>query len=514
MLTLVEGGTVVTGINPGETREGWDILIDGGRIAAMGPGLRAGLAGPAETIDARRSIVMPGLINAHLHSNEAFEQGATDALPLELWRLRSYPPFGVAPLTEEDYYLRALMAGIQSIRAGVTTVQDDVINPAATPESVDGVCRAYRELGLRAWVTTSLGDRGLIESHPFLAQMMSAEVRAMLGPDRPKPAAEQMALFERNYETWNGAGGGRIRINLGPRGPQRCTAGLLERIAAASAARGCAVHTHVLETRTQAVTAQLEHGKTLIAYMEDLGLLTPRLTINHGIWLTDADIGLLGEHGCAVTHNPLSNLKIGSGVCRVRALLDAGVAVALGTDGLATSDTADLTAALRVAALIHRTGSPRFAEWVTAHEAFGMATEAGARSGLMADEVGRLAPGRRADLILLDRDHWGFVPLNDPVAQLAFSVPSEAVHTVIVDGSVVMRDRKILTIDEAQVRGAIAEAAERWRRDVKPKAWAAADALFPAMTRMYDEAMHAFATEDWARAYAVHDGSGQGEGGR
>lgn len=498
MLTLIEGGTVVTGAKPGEVQDRCDILIDGNRIAAVGPALRTGLTAPVDTIDARRSIVMPGLINAHLHSNEAFEQGASDNLPLELWRLRTYPPFGVPPLTQEDFYLRALMSGIQSIRSGVTTVQDDVLNMACTPDSVDGVCRAYNELGLRAWVTTSVSDRGLIESHPFLTQMLPPATRTLLGPDRPKSATEQMELFDRNYRKWNGAANGRIRINLGPRGPQRCSTHLLERIAATSAALGCAVHTHVLETRTQAVTAQIEHGKTLIAYLDDCGLLTPRLTINHGIWLTDDDVALLAEHGCAVTHNPLSNLKIGSGICPVRSLLDAGVAVALGTDGLATSDTADLTAALRVAAMLHRTGTPRFTEWVTAHEAFWMATEAGARSGLMADDLGRLAPGRRADVILLDRDHWGFIPLNDPVAQLAFSVPSEAVHTVVIDGAVVMRDRKIVTIDEGQARQTVAEAAERWRRDVKPAAWAAADALFPAMTQMYDEAMHVFATEDWA----------------
>jgi 5-methylthioadenosine/S-adenosylhomocysteine deaminase len=501
MPILIENACVVLGDERATVRDGCDILIDNDRIAAVGKDLRRQVAGAAaalQVIDGRTSIVIPGLINAHLHSNEAFEQGMSDNLPLELWRLRTYPPFGVPPLTEEDFYLRALMAGIQSIRSGVTTVQDDLINPACTPDGVDGACRAYQELGLRAWVTTSLGDRGLIESHPFLADMLPDDVRQLIGPDRPTPAADQIALFERNHARWNGAAQGRLRINLGPRGPQRATFDLLRRIAATSERYGCAVHMHVLETRTQAVTAQREHGRSWIAVLHELGLLSPRLTINHGIWLTDDDIALLADNHCAVTHNSLSNLKIGSGYCPVRRLLDAGVAVALGTDGLATSDTADLMEALRTAALIHKPRTTEFETWIDAHDVFRLATRGGARSGLMADDLGEIAPGRKADLALLDRTHWGFVPLHDPVAQLAYSVSSEAVRTVIVDGAIVMWDRKLCTVDERAVRERIAQAASKWRRDVKPAALAAADRLFPVMTKVYREAIHAFETEDWA----------------
>jgi 5-methylthioadenosine/S-adenosylhomocysteine deaminase len=501
MPILIENTCVVLGDERGTVRDGCDILVKGDRIAWVGKNQRSqsaeGRVAP-HVIDGRNFIVIPGLINAHLHSNEAFEQGMSDNLPLELWRLRTYPPFGVPPLTEEDFYLRALMAGIQSIRAGVTTVQDDLINLGCAPDGVDGVCRAYQELGLRAWVTTSLGDRGLIESHPFLADMLPADVRQLIGPDRPTPAADQIALFERNHARWDGAANGRLRINLGPRGPQRSTLELLRLIAGTSERYGCAIHMHVLETRTQAVTAQREHGRTWIAVLHDLGILGPRLTINHGIWLTDDDIALLAANTCTVTHNPLANLKIGSGYCPVRRLIDAKVAVALGTDGLATSDTADLIQALRTAALMHKPRTTEFESWVGAHDAFRMATRGGARSGLMADDLGQIAPGRKADLTLLDRTHWGFVPLHDPIAQLAYSVPSEAVHTVIVDGAVIMEGRTLCTVDEHAGRERIAQAAEKWRRDIKPAAIAAADRLIPVMGKAYGEAIHAFETEAWA----------------
>jgi 5-methylthioadenosine/S-adenosylhomocysteine deaminase len=500
MSILLEGGTVVLGTGKTRRHERCDVLLAGDKIAAVGPDLGRTLPAGTRVVDARRRIVIPGLINAHLHSNESFEQGMTDNLPLELWRMRTYPAYGVPPLTEDDYYLRALMAGIQSIRAGVTTVQDDVINLSYTSASVDGACRAYRELGLRAWVTTSLGDKSLVDSHPFLSDILPTDVFATLKDDVPRPAAEQIALFERNRQCWSETADGRIRINLGPRGPQRCTSDLLLRIADAAARYGCAIHTHVLETRAQAVSAQLDYGKSMIAHLKEIGFLGPHLTLNHGIWLSDADIEMLGEHGCSVTHNPLSNLKIGSGICPVRRLLKAGVNVALGTDGLATSDTADMIPALRVAALLHKVGTTDYEEWVSADEAFTMATSAGARSGLRGEETGEIAVGRKADIVLLDADHWGFIPLHDPVAQLAYSATSEAVRTVIIDGAVVMDDRKLLTLDEPAARQAIGDAAERWRRDIKPLHLAAADMLIPVMSSMYAKAIHAFETEDWARS--------------
>ncbi len=501
MLTLIEQTHTVLNDDKGAVLTPTDILIDGDRIAAIGQGLRSSLnARPEQSrvIDARHAIAIPGLVNAHLHSNESFEQGMSEKLPLELWRLRTYPPFGVPPLTEEDYYLRALMSGIISIRSGVTTVQDDVLNMACTPASVDGACRAYRDLGLRAWVTTSVGDRSFAASHSFVDTKQAAGLGNAVGGPHPVSAAAQIELFERNHSRWDGAERGRIRVNIGPRGPQRCTDELLRLVIDTSERYGCAIHTHVLETRAQAVTAQRDYGRSMITYLADMGFLSPRLTINHGIWLTDDDIALLAKHRCTVTHNPLSNLKIGSGICRVRDLRNAGVNIALGTDGLATSDTADMIAVLRCATMLHTVTSPDFAGWISAHEGFDMATRGGAVSGIMAGELGELAVGRKADIALLDRRHWSMVPLHDPITQLVYSASPDVVRTVIVDGQVVMQDGVIRTVDEAFVRDVVTEAAERWRCDVKPLALAAAEAVTPVMAAAYREAIHAFELEAWA----------------
>ncbi|MCW5773171.1 MAG: amidohydrolase [Rhodospirillaceae bacterium] len=482
---IIAGGTVVTGDAKDTRHDRADVVVEGDRIVAVGPDAGAAYAdAAAERIDAGDAVVMPGLVNAHLHSNEGFEQGAYDNLPLEPWLLQSYPPFGFPLLEEEDYYLRTMMAALQSIRSGVTTVQDDYVHMPGTPEAQDAAIQAYVDAGLRAWVTVDLWDIGLLDCLPYAREMIPADLQREILALPPTSTAAQLDLFRRHFEKWHGREG-RIRIVIAPCGAQRCSRDMLREIARLSESLDIPIHSHTLETRLQAVQARQQWGKTAIEYLDEMGLLTPRLAIVHGIWLSDRDIAMLAERECSVVHNPLSNLKLGSGVCPVRKLLDAGVNVALGTDGLATSDTADLIEAIRAASLMHKLGTHDFRAWVSAAEVFRMATRGGARSSLMEREVGSLEPGKKADIILLDRAAPGLIPLNDPVRQLAFSVTSEAVTTTIVGGRVLMRDRRILSFDEAAMRARIRESAERFRRDRVPAMRAGAARLEAPIRDLY-----------------------------
>jgi 5-methylthioadenosine/S-adenosylhomocysteine deaminase len=480
---VIKDGCVVTGDAKDTRFDRADVVIRGNAITAIGPG--AGNAHPtAETIDGSDSVVMPGLINAHLHSNEGFEQGAYDNLPLEPWLLQSYPPFGFPLLNEEDYYLRTMVAAVESIRSGVTTVQDDYVHMPGTPEAQDAAMQAYLDAGLRPWMTVDLWDVGLLDCLPYVRSLIPKSVQDEILALPFTSTEAQLALFRRHFEKWHGREG-RARIIIAPCGPQRCSPAMLREIKRLAEALDIPIHSHTLETKLQAVHARQQWGKSVVEYLDELGLLTPRLAIVHGIWLTDRDIALLAEHGCTVVHNPLSNLKLGSGLCPVRKLLDAGVNVALGTDGLATSDTADLIEAIRAASLIHKPSSHDYAQWVSAADVFRMATMGGARSSLMEREVGSLESGKKADVILLDRGAWGFIPLNDPVRNLAFSVTSEAVRTVIVDGRVVMRDRKITAFDEDKMRARVRKAAERFRRERVPAMREGAKRLEPYIREMY-----------------------------
>lgn len=378
---IVKDGLLVTSDAAGTRWDRADVVIEGTDIAAIGPDAGQGVAGPGvdcTVIDASDAIVLPGLINAHLHSNEGFQQGGYDNLPLEMWLGESYPPFGFPILSARDYYLRTMLAAIESIRAGVTTVQDDYVHPPATAEAMHAALEAYDDAGIRAWVSVDMWDQPLVECLPWAKEIIPPGIQDELAAMGGADAGDQLALFETQFARWHGHDGGRIRIILAPCGPQRCTPALLEAIRGLSAAHDIPIHCHTLETRLQAVHAEAAWGMTAVAFMDGLGLLTPRTTLVHGIWLTANDITRIAERGCAVVHNPLSNMKLGSGTCPVRALLDAGITVALGTDGLATSDTADLIEAIRAAAMIHKTGTGDHTRWISAEEAFAMATTGGA----------------------------------------------------------------------------------------------------------------------------------------
>jgi 5-methylthioadenosine/S-adenosylhomocysteine deaminase len=467
---LIRNGYVVPGANRPHL-DGADIFIDDGRIAAIGAGLAQSEAvarRDPRVIDATKRIVIPGFINAHTHSNESFCQGFWDALPLEVWILHAYPPFALTPLPERTHYLRTMLLAIESVRSGITTVQDDLINRLGETAAFDGSA-AYRDIGLRAAITTSMSDRPFLEPLPWVDELMAPAIKAELATLPTATWQDELAMFERNFVRWHGAADGRIRAILGPVGPQWCTDDLLQATTEISRARGLPVHTHTLESKLQAVQGEMMYGRPIVEHLDRLGVLTEHFTLNHAIWLTDHEIELIGARGASISHNPLSNLKLGSGIARVRDLKNAGVNVALGTDGTSTSDRADMLRSLGMAALIHRVGDMDYETWVTAEEAFEMATEGSARSCGLGAEIGVLEAGRKADLVLIDREDYGFIPLYRPVAQLAYAVNSDAVRTVLVDGEIVMDERVLTGIDEAAIKAEMIEVATAFVRDHMPR---------------------------------------------
>ena len=334
MAILIEGAHVVTGDAADSAYDPGDILIEGDRIAWVGASGQAPVpTGPGlEAIDGSRRIALPGLVNAHMHSNESFEQGAYDNLPLELWLIHSYPPIGAQRLSEREHYLRTMICAIELIRSGVTTVQDDLLVVGTEPEALDGAAKAYRDAGLRAVITVAMWDRPFLDCLPFLRELVPAALAAELDLAPPPPAREQVALFQRHYRAWHGAAG-RISIIPAPSGPQRCSDELLRGAAELSARYDLPVHTHVLETKTQAVT-----GRPL---RQDPGRASRRgRDADAALHDEPRDLADGGRHraarrrGCSITHNPLCNLKLGSGAARCAGCW-AGVNVALGTDGTA-----------------------------------------------------------------------------------------------------------------------------------------------------------------------------------
>ncbi|MBM3406791.1 MAG: amidohydrolase family protein [Betaproteobacteria bacterium] len=448
-----------------------DVLIDRGTIVSVSEAdsaVSALLPQIERRIDASDLIVMPGLVNAHVHSNEAFERGLYPSLPLERWLARSYPPLGGPDVPARWHYLRAMLVACDAIRSGTVALQDDFLNPGCDHAALDHVVEAWSDSGLRVSVATTLSDRAYLDGLPHARASCELSLARELDSRSSLPVAEQSAFFVEAHRRWNGSSSGRIAIMLGPRGPQRCSDSLLHDVARLSRDHGCAVHMHVLETRLQRAASLTQPGGGFIHRLAQSGLLSPSLTINHAVWVDQSDIQAIADSGAFVTHNPLSNQRLGSGTSPVRRLLAAGVRVALGSDGPATGDTACMSAVLRAASLLHRDPDSPASEWLGPHDAWQMATQAGAGSMGLEDGWGSLAPGAPADLVLLNARHRALVPHHDTVAQWALAGGADLVDSVIVRGSILMRCGRITAFNEDQLLDEAREAGERWQRQIWP----------------------------------------------
>jgi len=452
MRTLLRGITVIAmdderGAEPFEA----DVLVEGDRIAEVAPpGSVSELPGDT-VIPGRDRLVTPGLINAHLHSWEALFRGRYDNLPLELWMLLSYPILGLEPLPERVIHLRTLMVAIESLKNGVTCVLDDVIeSPGQSLEALGAVFEAYEQAGIRANCSGNIVNRYFTDTIPFANELLPAAVVERVHAE-PPPTTEHYLEFSREALARFDGRAGRLRYVIAPSGPQRCTDDLLVAANELSREHDTTYHIHVLETKVQAVTGHEFYGDTLVGYLDGLGVLSERATLAHGIWLTDEDIGALARSGASVAHNAISNQKLGAGIAPFRKLLDAGVNVALGSDGLSSSDSARMFDVIKAAALLHKVTTPDYEQWPTATEILWAATRAGARSMRLEGVTGAIAPGMKADLVLYDLRTLNFTPRNDLRNHLVYSENGSSIEQVMVDGRVVVRDGVCTQIAEDAV---------------------------------------------------------------
>ncbi|MGV0743426.1 amidohydrolase family protein [Mycolicibacterium sp. XJ870] len=403
-------------------------------------------------LNGRDRLVVPGYVNAHTHSWEALFRARLDNLPLEHWMLLSYPVLGLAPLSPDLIRLRSQLVAIESLRNGVTTLVDDVLEiPGQTEDQLAAVFEAYRDIGIRGNISGHVMDRPFVDHFPFLADALDPDARRELDALAVVQGDEYLSYARASAERYADYADGRLRFMLGPSAPQRCTPELLVGIDDIAKAYDLEYHIHVLETRTQAVTAAEFYGKTMVEYLHALGVLGERVTMAHGIWLTDSDVEVLADTGTSVSHNPISNLKLGSGIAPWRKYLDAGVNLGIGTDGMSSSDTARMSEAVKAAALLHKVTGPDYRQWPTAQEVLTAGTLGGARSARLGDTVGSVEVGKRADLVFYDMNSLAFTPRNKPELHLVYSENGSSIDTVMIDGRIVLQDKKLTTIDERSV---------------------------------------------------------------
>jgi 5-methylthioadenosine/S-adenosylhomocysteine deaminase len=304
-----------------------------------------------------------------------------------------------------------------------------------------GCTALFRHLvRVRGFASTVVLDEGLV----------SRELVDRLERDKPPSWEEWERFVRRAVDRFHQPEEG-ISICPAPSGPQRCTDEMLVGCAALVDELGFPIHIHVLETRMQAAFGQKMYGKTLVEHMDAIGFLGPRVCFAHGIWLTPRDIEIVRDRDVSIAHNPVSNMKLGSGIAAVPALLAAGVNVALGTDGMSSNDGLDMFASLKQAALLHKLWGIDYERWPGAVEACRLATIGGARPAGDEDGLGLLEPGRRADVVMLDLESHVFTPLNDPLRQLALGTSTLAVDSVLVGGEWKLRGGRLVTVVEADI---------------------------------------------------------------
>ena len=444
---LVRGRWIVTGGAAADTAlTDAAVRVEGDTIAEVGDWETLRAAHPdATVIGSERVAIMPGMINAHHHSNgvSAIQQGIQDGL-LESWLLSLRLGRGLEPR------LGTLLSAARLLRTGVTSVVD-VHSDRGTADAYAANARqalqAYDTAGIRVAFAAGLKTQcflvsGAGEDEAFLAALPD-DVRDFAARSLP-PAGD---LDEDDYfgvidDLWQAyRAHDRIDVWFAPPGPQWVSDAFMQRICAQAETYDVGVQTHVTESLYEGLHGPLYYGKPTVQHLFDLGVLGPRFSIAHGVWLTEPEIELLAETGAAVSHNPSSNLRLRAGIAPLNAMLAGGVTVALGMDGTTINDDEDYFDEMRLAMRLNRT--PRFDGPAPAPEhILHMATAGGARLLRKADTLGAIAPGFAADLVLVDlaRVSWPWIaPEIDPREFLLMRAGAGDVDTVLVGGEVVLR---------------------------------------------------------------------------
>jgi 5-methylthioadenosine/S-adenosylhomocysteine deaminase len=344
--------------------------------------------------------------------------------------------------------------------------------------------QSYADSGLRAVATIDQPNVIEYEKYPFLYDLLPEDIRRQMATAPVMTTQELLDCYHHLLDRWHNSSNGRVRVGVSVSAPQRVTVDYFEALSGISKALDIPFNIHILETKLQRVLGEEKYGKSLIRYVHDLGLLDERMMIIHAIWVDDDDVELIAQAGCSVAHNPLCNLRLGSGIMTWRRHLNHGINLCLGSDEGCVDDTANMWGVGKVAGLIHSITEPDYRNWPKAPEIVWALTRGGARAMRLERQVGVLAAGYEADLILLDLNTLAFTPLNDIYRQLVYCENGSSVVMTMVAGRIVMEHARVLTVDEEAIKAEARELMKAYRLEAD-KAAAEAAALEPYYREMY-----------------------------
>jgi len=416
---MVTNGIVLTMDLAGTVIEDGAVVITGDAITATGPREAFSPYEASRVLDAGGGIILPGLVNAHTHAAMTCFRGLADDLPLMTWLQEHIFP-AEAKLNHEIVYKGSLLACAEMIQSGTTTFCDMYLFEEA-------VAQAAEASGIRAVVGEVLYDFPSPNYGPI---------------DKGFAYTEELAAKWKGHPL--------VTIAVEPHSPYLCAPGLLKRAREIAEKWDLPMVIHLSEAPSEVTQIEERYGCTPVEHLARQGILTPRLIGDHCVALTEGDIELLASHQVKVAHNPESNMKLASGIAPVPRLLEAGVCVALGTDGCASNNNLDMLAEMNTAAKLHKvhTLDPTVLDAPTV---LSMATRAGAAALGLSDRIGSLEAGKKADLIVVDTQQPHLVPMYNPVSHLVYAARGSDVVASVINGRVVMENRRLLSLDVERI---------------------------------------------------------------
>ena len=429
MKRLLKGGDILSWENEGFVclKNGY-LGVDGDRIDYIGTDAPGGVYD--ETKDMTGKLLLPGLVNGHTHTGMSLLRGLGSDLPLQQWLFDTVFPVEDR-LTDEDLRLGMELSMLEMIASGTTSFTDMYMGAAyAAP--------AILASGMKANLCRPLQS---------------------FDPDEEPMTCRRMREMLVLYDRWNGAGNGRIKVDFAVHAEYTCTERMVRAAAEEAQKRGAGMHIHLSETEAEQRNCVEKYGLTPAQWFDQLGAFSIRAYAAHGVWLTREDRALLRERNVTVVHCPESNLKLGSGVADVPAMLAEGMNVALGTDGAASNNNLNMMEEMHLAALLHK-GVRHDPTVLKQSQVLQMATVNGARLQGRAD-TGALAVGNKADIVAVDMDRPHLIPCSDPLSNLIYSAQAGDVVLTMADGQILYENGAFLTLDRDRILWEARRAAKR-----------------------------------------------------
>lgn len=433
---LISGGLLVTVDDRRRVIENSAVRIEGSRITQVGKINELRREPRAEfEIDAKGMMVLPGLIDTHVHLAQALLRGCADDTSLIDWLQKYVWPLQ-GNMDQSDGKASAELCIVEMIKSGTTTFLESLLH---TRYGFDGIARSVDASGMRG-----------VLSKTVMGMPAYGSAGGIMHPGMVEDGETCLREVEDYFKRWNGKADGRLKVWYGARSLGACTPELYRQIAGDAKRLNTGVTMHLNEVREDATYSKKEFGKLPAEFMDEVGLIGPNVVYAHGVWLTEKEWRILSNKRANVAHCPASNMKLASGIAKVPEMLRDGVNVGLGCDGGPSNNSYDMIPEMKLASLLQKARllDPLVMNAETVLE---MATIRGARALGLENEIGSIEVGKKADLILVSRRSPHLVPSYNPVSNLVYAATGSDVCTVVIDGRIIMQDRTVRTLNEEEV---------------------------------------------------------------